>query len=101
MHVWGVLRPFDDWHINRVLRTAGVYALYEGRETIYLGTAKGGEGVRGMLINHKDGLEGECTKQATHFRYEHSNDPDSRLLELLDEYNKVYGSLPKCNEPSE
>ena len=97
MHVWGVLRPFDDWNIDRTLKTDGVYALYEGRKILYLGAAKGGEGIKGKLISHKNNLEDECIARATHFRYEHRNEPDSRLLELLNEHKEAYGFLPKCN----
>ena len=77
----------------------GNYALIEGSEVINIGRAAGdGVTIRSRLLSHLRGQEGPCTKRATHFRFEANSRPNSRELELLDQYRRSHGRLPRCNE---
>jgi len=77
---------------------AGVYALYENNTLIYIGCAIDGDTtILDRLRAHKAGDKGPCTKWFTHFRCEITDAEVSRQRELLEEFNKRYGGLPRCN----
>ena len=50
------------------------------------------------LIAHLKGERGPCTKDATHYGWELSQNPKQRELELLKEYAERHRSYPRCNE---
>lgn len=78
---------------------AGVYALYEGDELIYIGRAKGGDAtIRSRLISHQSGREGPCTQHFTHYWYETAHSDADRERELLEEFQSRHGRAPRCNE---
>ena len=78
---------------------AGVYGLYDGNEPIYYGRAQGGTvTIRSRLEDHNSGREGSCTQSATGFTWESIPFPVSREKELLEEYERLHGRLPRCNE---
>lgn len=91
---------FTKDNVNKAPDKAGVYALYDGNETIYYGRAKGGDvTIRTRLQNHKAGKDGSCTKKATHYGREAILSPVKRENELLEEYKNTHnGKLPRCNE---
>ena len=89
---------FTDEEITNAPILNGVYALYDGSTTIYIGKGEGTEGIRGRLKAHKAGYEGNCTNQATYFNYETHISPSQRETELLQEYKRLWGKLPRCNE---
>ena len=88
---------FTDEEVNSATILNGVYALYDGSETIYFGKGEGAEGIRDRLKAHKAGYEGNCTKGATYFNYETCFNPSQRESELLQEYKSLWGKLPRCN----
>ena len=98
MAVSGDLYTFSDENIARVTTDKGVYSLHKGDETIYIGKGAGANGIRERLEAHKRGDEGSCTQQATAYRREVCSDPTSRERELLLEYRRAHGELPRCNE---
>ncbi|MDH5695236.1 MAG: GIY-YIG nuclease family protein [Dehalococcoidia bacterium] len=98
MSIDASFHSFTDAEINNATILDGVYALYDGSETIYIGKGEGAEGIRGRLKRHKAGYEGNCTKQATYFNYETNFNPLKRESELLQEYKRLWGKLPRCNE---
>jgi len=75
----------------------GVYALWEGEELIYYGRALGGGAtIHSRLRAHLEGAAG-CTSRATHYGWEIAANPRLREAELLREYHKSHGRVPRCN----
>jgi len=98
MPISGDSYTFNDENISNSPTDEGVYALYNGTVTIYIGKGEGENGIRARLQAHKRGDEGVCTLQATAYRRELCEDPTLREAELLQEYKQTYGHLPPCNE---
>ena len=75
----------------------GVYALWERDELIYYGRALGDEvTIQSRLREHLEhGVRG--TAGATHYGWEIAANPRAREAELLREYQKSHGRLPRCN----
>jgi hypothetical protein len=77
----------------------GVYALYYNEDLIYYGRASGEDvTIRSRLQSHLNGREGPCTQKATHYKREQSSHALARELELLQEFEKTFRKLPRCNE---
>ena len=75
----------------------GVFALWERDELIYYGRALGGGAtIQSRLREHLESGE-HCTSGATHYGWEISSNPRVREGELLREYEKSHGRLPRCN----
>jgi hypothetical protein len=98
MPVAGDLYTFNQENVDRAPTDKGVYSLHEGSETTYIGRGDGENGIRARLQAHLRGDEGSCTQQAKAYRREVCNDPTSRERELLVEYRRANGKLPRCNE---
>jgi hypothetical protein len=76
----------------------GVYALWEEEELIYFGRAQGGATtIQSRLREHLDGTAHACTAGATHYGWEITSNGRAREAELLREYEKSHGRLPRCN----
>ena len=97
MPIAGQIIAFTDYNISIAPDRMGVYALYQDGELSYYGMAESTT-IRDRLRTHKGGAEGPCTKAATHFNTELTSAPISREKELLEEFQRQYGRLPKCNE---
>jgi hypothetical protein len=74
----------------------GVFALWEGEELIYYGRAQGSATIQSRLRAHLEGSDG-CTAGATHYGWEITSNPPVREAELLAEYRRAHGKLPRCN----
>lgn len=75
----------------------GVYALWEEDELIYYGRALGdGCTIQSRLQDHLARRE-PCTARATHYGWEIAGNPRAREAELLREYERKHGRLPRCN----
>jgi hypothetical protein len=75
----------------------GVYALWEGEELIYYGRALGQAAtIQSSLREHLEAAD-RCTSRATHYGWEISSNPRAREVELLREYERSHGRLPRCN----
>lgn len=99
MPINGDKYEFSEKNVNNAPDVHGVYALYEGDVLTYYGRAAGdGVTIRSRLQSHRRGAEGPCTEGATHYRREQTTRPIARELELLQEYEKAYGRLPRCNK---
>ena len=83
-------------YISRVPETAGVYALNDGFEIIYYGSAE--DSIRDRLMDHYNGKHGTCTQRAIWFLYETTTSLLERVGELLAEFNSDHGKLPECND---
>ena len=99
MPVSGNIYSFNEEDIAKAPAGKGVYSLHKAGETIYIGKAEGGGGIRGRLQYHLHG-KNPCTKQATGYRYELHRNPAAKEEELLLEYRFAHGRLPICNEPT-
>ena len=75
---------------------AGVFALWEGGELIYLGRTAPGATIRQRLEEHLE-RRLACTTRASHYSWELSLRPEARELELLRDFTLQFGALPKCN----
>ncbi len=71
----------------------GVFALWEGQELIYYGRA---HSIQARLQEHLERAE-PCTARATHYGWEIASSPAAREAELLREYLRANGRLPRCN----
>ena len=98
MAISGNIYPFTREYVNKSPTTWGVYALYDGSETIYIGKATGVTGIREQLRAHKQGEACSCTKNASHYRHESCSNPSGRERQLLQEYKFTNGVLPRCND---
>jgi hypothetical protein len=71
----------------------GVFALWEGEELIYYGRAGA---IQACLREHLPRSD-KCTMRATHYGWEIASNPRQREAELLREYERAHGRLPRCN----
>lgn len=74
----------------------GVFALWERDELIYYGRAMGGMTIQSRLREYLERADG-CTSRATHYGWEITSNPRQREAELLREYERSHGRLPRCN----
>jgi hypothetical protein len=77
--------------------TSGLYALWEEGELVYLGRASYESTIRAHLLEHLAGKVCPCAAGATHYSWELSLQPGNREAQLLQEFRKQYGRLPRCN----
>lgn len=100
MPITGDLYNFTEDNVNGAPQSAGVYALYDAyKQLVYIGRAKGGTTtIRSRLQDHKAGREGLCTQSASYYRREVCSNPVAREAELLMEYKRLNGRLPRCND---
>jgi hypothetical protein len=98
MPISGDLYPFTEENVNKSPDQPGVYALYQNAELTYYGMSQ--TSVRSRLQRHHAGAEGPCTKAATHYRREITTAAEAprREQELLLEYQRLHGRLPRCND---
>ena len=71
----------------------GVFALWEGDELICYGRARN---IQEQLQKHLERIA-PCTRRATHYGWEISSNPAVREAELLREFRRAHGRLPRCN----
>ena len=99
MPIQGDLYGFSKKNVDKAPDSAGVYALFQSGTTIYIGRAQGGSTtIRSRLQDHYAGRGGQCTKSATDYKREVTSNAASREKELLAEYKRQHGKLPKCND---
>lgn len=72
---------------------AGVYALWQDGDMIYLGHAAS---IRQRLLEHLE-RPNACARAATHYSWELSLRPEEREADLLGQFRKRHGRLPRCN----
>jgi SpoIIAA-like len=71
----------------------GVYTLWQGEEVIYYGRAHGEATIRSRLLEHLEQPVG-----ATHYSWEISREPAPLEKELLQQFKRAFGRLPRLNE---
>ncbi len=87
---------FIPTYISRSPDTPGVYALNDGSNIIYYGSAE--DSIRDRLTDNYNGNDDSCTKKAIWFLYEETTSPLERVGELLAEFHSEHGKLPNCND---
>ena len=98
MAISGDRYTFNQNNVDNSPTGKGVYALYDGNETIYIGKGTGENGIRARLQAHKRGDEGTCTKNASQYRREVCSNPATREKQELEAYKKANDELPRCND---
>ncbi len=79
----------------------GVYALLDGENVVFYGSAFGGTiTIRSRLAEHLAGTRAGALR-ATHCSWEISINPQARERRLLDEYRARHGRAPRGNEQAE
>jgi hypothetical protein len=87
------LYRFDAAILQGAPANAGVYALWQDGEMIYLGHAAS---IRTSLLEHLE-RRSACAAGATHYSWELSLRPTARESELIAEFRQRHGRLPRCN----
>jgi len=102
MPISGPRYRFNSWQITGAAPEAGVYALWNGEELIYIGRAYGrsdapdaASTIRGRLLDHY--TKRAMPHDATHFSYELAAQPAKREAELLLEFQAANARLPRWN----
>jgi len=98
MVISGDRYTFSQGNVDKSPTGKGVYALYDGSITIYIGKGAGENGIRERLQSHKRGDEGICTKNASEYRREVCTNPATRERQELEAYKKANYKLPRCND---
>ena len=99
MPITGDKYSFTQDNVNKAPEVHGVYALYDGDLTIYIGRASGKSvTIRSRLQSHFRGAEGSCTQGASHYKREKTSRPIEREKKLIDDYYNANGKLPRCND---
>ena len=75
----------------------GVFALWEHDELICYGRALGNGTTIQSRLRELLTTSAGCTARATHYSWEIALNPRAREAELLREYEKTHGRLPRCN----
>jgi hypothetical protein len=97
MPIRGKKQRFTDGNIDKAPNKAGVYVLSQYRETIYIGKSDIGNSVKSRLRSAKKGSTPGC-KGATSFQVECCKGPSKREKQLLEQYKKQHGRLPRMND---
>jgi hypothetical protein len=93
----GTVQLYSEENMGDVPNNEGVIALWERANVIYLGAALAAlGGIRSELLAKR--REGGSFQSATHFQYEVNSNAAVRLKALLDERQRLHGSLPRCNQ---
>lgn len=87
--------PFARQFLQGAPSEPGVYALYQGRELLFLGLAERAGGIRARLVAHFSGVY--QPQEATHYGWEIRLDPRIRYTELLEELVRAK-KIPRFNE---
>lgn len=95
---WSQWIAFAKFDIGSAPATSGVYCLTKGGKVTYYGTAEGPDGIRGRLLDHLSGSEGECTQAARQYCYRECDDPTQVLHILIESYVEQNGKPPECND---
>ena len=95
MYQTQTLSSFTSWAVSSVPQSEGVYQLFDsGKNPIYIGRS---DDLRRRLTEHLNTSD-TCIKSASYFTYEVSSRSISREQELLEEYKRNHGRLPRCND---
>ena len=88
---------FTNRNISNSPSDIGVYTLSEYSEMIYIGRGGGAGGIKTRLQAAKRG-DTRGGRKATSYQVERCKDPAKREKQLLAQYKKKHGKLPRYND---
>jgi hypothetical protein len=94
MPVWSRQWPFLDYTIEAAPLNQGVYGLWQAGELIFVGATDDRTSLRQCLQEHS---KTEPRLALDHYSWEVSDDPQTRKLEVLEQFHSRYGRLPRLN----
>ena len=95
MNQIGLLSQLTSWNINYVPEIEGVYILSDNiKNIIYIGRSGN---LQERLYQHLNTSDC-CIRDAKYFKYETTWNSVAREKELLEEFKRRYGRLPRCND---
>jgi len=98
MPINGKRYPFVQYAVAGAPPDPGVFALWEGDELIYIGTAQGGAAtLHAALTEHLQGLW-PCTRSSTHYSWELARNVKMLEQRVLHEFRGSFQRLPRCNQ---
>lgn len=97
MPIRGKKQRFVDTNISSAPDCKGVYSLTRYGETIYVGKGEGTGGIKSRLQAAKRGNT-RGGRKATSFQVECCKDPSKREKQLLEQYKRECGTLPRYND---
>lgn len=95
MPIRGKKQRFTDTSISNAPECDGVYGIWRNNELMYIGQSGGNSGVKSRLQAARRDKRG---KGATSFQVERCKDPSEREKQLLKQYKKLHGGLPRYND---
>jgi hypothetical protein len=98
MPINGKRYAFVDYAVAGAPQDPGIFALWDGDELIYVGTAQG-EGVtlQSALKQHLEGAF-PCTQASTHYSWELARNVKLREQQVLRDFAARFRRSPRCNE---
>lgn len=92
--------PFTDQYVEQVPEAPGVYWLGENSGSTEISITYIGKVIADLKQRIKDHLTrtDRCISRATHFAYQRNWNPDAREMELLQDFRRRNGRLPRCND---
>lgn len=97
MLIQGPRQPFTAKGVADAPKEAGVFVLWDGQEAIYIGRTAGvHQTIHAALADHSLGAYGDCTQFATHYNFEATARPVPREQELMEEFGRLHGRMPRC-----
>jgi hypothetical protein len=97
MPLEGILYPWDKINIQLVKDEPATYGLYYNDQIIFIGCTKS---LSDQFQEYwENNFNNDPRKKKTNgYKREYREDHSERKNELLEEYEKMYGNLPECNE---
>jgi len=96
MPIRGKKRRFTNINISNAPECDGVYGIYRYQKLIYIGKGEGKDGIKSRLQAAQQDKRGRG--KATSFCVEKCKKPSEREKQLLKQYRKLHGKLPRYND---
>lgn len=102
MPIQGPRHPFTAKGVAAAPKEAGVFVLWDGQEAIYIGRTAVvhqtvvHQTIHAALADHSLGAYGDCTQFASHYSFEATAQPAPREQELMEEFGRLHGRMPRC-----
>lgn len=99
MPIWSRKWPFLEYSVKAAPLDQGVFGLWRDNELLFIGSTNRPHSLRMCLLEHFNGQHGEESRTADHYSWEVAENPDKRKTEVLSDYQRANGRLPKLNKP--
>ena len=94
----GEFYPWSDNNTKRISEKSGVYGFYDAKKNlIYIGSA---ENLRTRFRHYwtTNFAEDPCKRDTKTYKQEFTSNYKAKEKELLEQYERAHGKLPKCNQ---